>query len=217
MRHLWEGRRPMNTELYTIGHSTHPFGVFLELLGMHGITAVADVRSVPYSRFNPQYNRETLEKSLEDAGIAYLWLGRDLGPRGHEPNCYVEGKSPYPFIAQTELFREGLERLRRGMEKHRVAMMCAEKDPITCHRMILICRALRREHITIRHILEDGRLESLAGSEKRLVKTLKLEQRELFETEEDLVERAYDLQGQKFASAGKKNAGKEGNPEGGGL
>lgn len=76
--------------------------------------------------------------------------------------------------------------------------------------MILICRVLRREHITIRHILEDGRLESLAGSERRLVKTLKLEQMELFETEEDVVERAYDMQGQKFASAGKKNAGKGG-------
>jgi uncharacterized protein (DUF488 family) len=195
-----EGRLSMNTELYTIGHSTHPFGFFLELLGMHGVTAVADVRSVPYSRFNPQYNRETRKKSLEVAGIAYVWLGRELGPRGHKPSCYVEGRSPYPFIAQTELFREGLERLRRGMEKHRVAMMCAEKDPVTCHRMILICRALRREHITIRHILEDGRLESLAVSERRLVKTLKLEQMELFETSDDLVERAYDMQGQRLVT-----------------
>lgn len=190
-------------ELYTIGHSTHPFGVFLELLGMHGITAVADVRSVPYSRFNPKYNRETLKKSLEDAVIAYVWLGRELGPRGHDPICYVEAKSPYPLIEQTGLFKEGLERLRRGKEKHRVAVVCAEKDPITCHRMILICRALRREQLEILHILEDGSLESLADSKRRLVKTLKLEQMGLFETEEDLVERAYDLQGQKFASAGK--------------
>ncbi|MFP4482752.1 MAG: DUF488 family protein [Thermovirgaceae bacterium] len=194
-------------ELYTIGHSTHPLEGFLELLGMQGVTAVADVRSVPYSRFNPQYNRETLKNSLEDAGIAYVWLGMELGPRGHEPNCYVEGKSPYPCIAQTELFREGLERLRRGMEKHRVAMMCAEKDPVTCHRMILICRALRRETMKIWHIREDGSLESLAESEKRLARTLKLERLELFETEDDFVERAYDMQGQRLTSAGKKKAG----------
>ncbi len=200
----------MNKELYTIGHSTHPFRVFLELLWMHDVTAVADVRSVPYSRFNPQYNREILKTSLEDAGIACVWLGRDLGPMGHEPSCYVEGKSPYPFITQTELFREGLERLRRGMANHRVAVMCAEKDPVNCHRMILICRALRREHITIGHILEDGRLERLAESEKRLVETLKLKQMDLFETEEDLVERAYDLQGQKFASRGKRGSFGEG-------
>ena len=186
-------------KLYTVGHSNHEIHRLIELLKMHGITAVADVRSSPYSKFNPQYNREPLQKMLKESGVAYVFLGVELGPRSEDPSCYVDGKVQYARLALTESFRHGLDRLRTGMKTHRIALLCAEKDPVTCHRMILVCRALRGEPIEINHILEDGRIESLAESERRLLRELKMPQLRLFEKPEDLIQRAYDTQGDRIA------------------
>jgi len=185
--------------LYTIGHSTHPVERFAELLEARGVTAVGDVRSSPYSRFNPQYNREPLQRALKERGMAYVFLGRELGPRSDDPACYVDGKVRYDRLARTELFAQGLRRLRKGMESHRIALLCAEKDPIVCHRMILVCRALRKDPVSVEHILEDGSLESLARSEQRLLQSLKMPQLTLFDDPETLVQRAYDVQGEKIA------------------
>jgi uncharacterized protein (DUF488 family) len=186
-------------KLYTIGHSNHEIDHFLDLLEMHGITAVCDVRSSPYSRYNPQYNRELLQTALKSRRIAYVFLGNELGPRSDDPACYVDGKVQYSRLAATAIFRSGIERLSAGMQTYRIAMMCAEKDPITCHRMILICRALRREPIEIEHILGDGSLESLSRSEQRMLLELKLPQLRLFERPENLVQRAYDTQSERIA------------------
>lgn len=186
-------------QLYTIGHSTHPVEYFIELLQRHAISAVADVRSSPYSRFNPQYNRENLQKALKQQHIAYVFLGRELGPRSEDPGCYLDGRVQYGRLAKTELFRQGIERLLTGMKTYRIALLCAEKDPITCHRMILICRALRSASCNISHILEDGSLESLEASEKRLLVELKMRQLGLFDNPQSLIERAYDAQGKRIA------------------
>lgn len=186
-------------QLYTIGHSTHPIEYFIELLLRHAISAVADVRSSPYSRFNPQYNRENLQKALKDQHITYVFLGSELGPRSEDPSCYLDGRVRYGRLAKTELFQQGIERLLSGMKTYRIALMCAEKDPITCHRMILICRALRPASRSINHILEDGSLESLAASEKRLLIELKMRQLGLFDNVQSLIERAYDAQGDRIA------------------
>lgn len=187
-------------ELYTIGHSNHPVETFLDLLHRHEITALADVRSSPYSRYNPQYNRENLKPVLARCGISYVYLGRELGPRSDDPACYDNGRVSYEKLAQTDLFRSGLDRLRKGLETHRVALLCAEKDPIVCHRMILICRALRSEPVVIRHILEDGSLETLQAAERRLMVQLKMRQMTLFDrTLDDLVLRAYARQAERIA------------------
>ena len=186
-------------KLYTVGHSNHTIDRFLELLKMHDITAIGDVRSSPYSKFNPQYNRENLQKALKENRIAYVFLGKELGPRSEDPRCYVDGKVQYARLAKTEAFQNGVQRLYSGMQTYRIAMMCAEKDPITCHRMILICRALRSDPIEIKHILEDGGVEDLRDSERRLIHTLKMPQLRLFENMENLVQRAYDIQSEKIA------------------
>ena len=186
-------------KLYTIGHSNHDLERFLHLLKMHAITAVADVRSSPYSKFNPQFNREVLQTVLKEDRIAYVFLGAELGPRSENPACYLNGKVQYARLAGTDLFLRGLERLLTGMKSYRIALMCAEKDPISCHRMILVCRALRSEPIEIRHILEDGSVESLGDSERRLMQELKMRQLRMFENPEDLIQRAYDTQGEKIA------------------
>jgi uncharacterized protein (DUF488 family) len=186
-------------KLFTIGHSNHEIGRFLDLLEMNSITAVCDVRSSPYSRYNPQFNRELLQTSLKQRRIAYVFLGNELGPRSEDPACYVDGKVQYSKLAATGNFRSGLERLSTGIKTYRVALMCAEKDPIYCHRMILICRALRKGPLEIENILDDGSLEGLSRTEQRMLLELKLPQLRLFENPEDLIQRAYDTQSDRIA------------------
>jgi uncharacterized protein (DUF488 family) len=187
------------SSLFTIGHSNHSSERLIALLKMHDITAVGDVRSNPYSRFNPQFNRENIQKALKENGIAYVYLGQELGPRSEDSSCYVDGKVRYDRLAGTEAFKRGTERLLLGMRTYRIALMCAEKDPITCHRMILVCRALRLEPFEIHHILEDGSIESLHDSELRLLHSLKMPQLRLFDRVEDLILRAYDTQALRIA------------------
>src|SRR5436189_261050 len=107
--------------LFTIGHSTHEPARFIELLKQHGVRAVADVRSSPYSRFNPHFNRETMKTWLKQAGLWYVFLGVELGARRDEPECYVNGKARYDLIAKTPAFAHGLKRIRVGLSEHRIA------------------------------------------------------------------------------------------------
>ncbi len=186
-------------DLFTIGHSVHSVERFADLLKMHGVTALCDVRSSPYSRFTPRFNREALKEEMARQRIAYIYLGAELGPRSADPTCYENGKVQYKRLAAREIFRRGLDRLRKGMAMYRIALMCAEKDPIPCHRMILICRNLRGDDIGIRHILEEGSLEDNRDTEKRLMKSLKIDPADLFSTEAEQIERAYDLQGERIA------------------
>jgi len=192
-------------DIYTIGHSTHPLDEFIGLLKTHGITAVADVRSDPYSRYNPQFNRENLQPELKRHGIAYVFLGKELGPRNDDPACYENGKVSYGRLARTALFQEGLNRVRQGMASYRIALMCSEKDPISCHRAILVCRHLPSDGIQIRHILEDGSVEENDSLIQRLMGLLKLSDKDLFTTPEEMVERAYDIQGEKIAFVSRNN------------
>jgi uncharacterized protein (DUF488 family) len=186
-------------ELYTIGHSTHAIDTFISLLEMHRITAVCDVRSSPYSRYNPQFNRETVQKELKRHGIAYVFLGKELGPRSDDPGCYEDGKVQYDRLSRTALFQEGLKRVWQGMASYRIALMCSEKDPATCHRTILVCRHLRNKDTRIRHILEDGSLEENDVTIRRLMDLLKLPESDLFTSPEEMVERAYNMQGARIA------------------
>lgn len=188
-----------SSSLYTIGHSDHETPRFLDLLGLHKITAIADVRSSPYSQRFPQFDRECLAASLRKCGIKYVFVGDELGARRVEPECYVDGQARYDLIAETTSFRAGIRRVVEGMSQHRVALMCAEKDPITCHRSILVCRHLRTANLAIKHVLADGTIETGEESENRLLKLFRLGEHTLFEDNAALVERAYDLQAAKIA------------------
>lgn len=194
----------MEETVFTIGHSTHDAEVFVDLLALHGIAAVCDVRSAPYSRVNPQFNRETLKNSLREQGVKYVFLGRELGARSIDPDCYRDGRVQYDLLAKTELFRQGMERVLQGIKKYRVALMCAEKDPIDCHRTILVSRQLEGLGVMVRHILGDGRLESQAEAIGRLVRRLGLHEGDMFRPCDDPVEAAYRLQGERIAYASGK-------------
>ena len=190
-----------NTTLYTIGHSNVAIEAFIALLRRHAITAIADVRSHPYSRFLPHFSQPALKVALHEAHIRYVFLGRELGARPADPSCYVDGKAVYARIAATALFAEGLGRLRRGAATEKIALLCAEKDPITCHRAILVCRPLRAPDLHIAHILSDGNIESHHDLEQRLLRLHGLDQFDLFNPRplDQLIEDAYDRQGENIA------------------
>src|SRR5688500_723977 len=120
--------------LFTIGHSNHELSELTRLLKMHRITAVADVRSSPYSGRLPQFNKPVLQVVLKNTGIEYQFLGNELGARRNEQGRYVDGQARYDLIAQTPAFNDGISRVLSGLEKYCIALLCAEKDPITCHR-----------------------------------------------------------------------------------
>jgi uncharacterized protein (DUF488 family) len=195
----------MFKDLYTIGHSTHSLERLTDLLGLHWVTAVADVRSHPYSRHNPQFNRETLKAQLKERGFGYVFLGVELGARREDPGCYREGQVQFELVARTALFKEGLARLHKGMKNYRICLMCAEKDPLFCHRTILVCRHLRAPDIQISHILEDGTIERHQDAERRLMEILRVPESTLFTSFEQQLEKAYDIQGNKIAHVGKES------------
>lgn len=166
-------------ELFTIGHSNLNSEAFIQLLKQHEVTAVADVRSHPYSRHLPHFTQANLKAALIEASIHYVFLGKELGARPNNRSCYVDGKALYEKIAATLEFAKGIQRLIQGAQKHRIALMCAEKDPMTCHRAILICHNLRHYDFKINHILSNGELESQTQLESRLLKKYGLHEQQV--------------------------------------
>ncbi len=195
--------------IYTIGHSTHPAETFVERLRQHGISAVGDVRSNPYSRFNPQFNRETLQRSLLENSIAYVFLGGELGARSEDPDCWMDGKVQFDRLARTPHFQRGIERVIEGTGRFRLALMCAEKDPLDCHRFFLVARTLAERGFEIGHILEDGSLEPHERTIDRLLKQMKLDEPDLFRTREESIEDAWRTQAQRVAYSRNHEADEE--------
>lgn len=184
--------------IYTIGHSNHPIEHFLSLLQRHGIALLADVRSTPYSRFNPQFRRDELAAALRGNGVQYLFLGQELGARSKDRACYDDaGRVSYRKLAETELFRRGIERLLAASPTHTTAIMCAEKDPLDCHRTILVARALGSRGESVSHILANGEIETHPEAMVRLRAKLDLTADDLFGG--DLNERAYEMRGKEIA------------------
>ena len=145
--------------LYSIGHSDHTIEAFIALLQQHGVTAVADVRSQPYSRWTPQFNRETLTRALEAADLVYVFMGAELGGRPADRSLYELGQErpDDARVAATLDFQAGLERLLEMAQSSAVAMMCSEGDYQKCHRTLLITPELLVRQAQVLHILPDGR------------------------------------------------------------
>jgi len=180
--------------IYTIGHSNYPIDKFIALLKQHGITGVSDVRSQPYSRYCSQYNRENLQKTLKENGIEYVFLGEELGARREEQECYEDGVVKYDKIEQLDIFKNGLEKLKKGARKCTMAIMCAEKDPLNCHRTILISKNLKNQGVQVKHILEDGSIQDHETTEGILIKLIKKGTLDLFEahrTRRAILDQAY--------------------------
>jgi uncharacterized protein (DUF488 family) len=146
---------------YTVGHSAHTYEVFAALLAGHTIDVVVDVRSSPYSRFAPQFDREILLRSLTGSGFKYIFLGDELGGRPKSAGYYdAAGHALYGRMKTDPTFEGGIERLERGIAGFRVALMCGEEDPAHCHRRLLVGRVLIEHGHQVLHIRGDGRVET---------------------------------------------------------
>ena len=165
----------------TIGHSNHPIERFVELLKAGGVETVVDVRSMPYSRRFPQFGRERLAKSLADAGVSYVWEGEALG--GKRGDSYTE-------LAARAAFKDALDRVIDRSRSATVCLMCAEKDPLDCHRTVLVSRRLAERGATIEHLLADGTNRPHADVEAALL--AKQAGPDLFDDRAQQLARAYD-------------------------
>ncbi len=178
--------------IYTIGHSNHPLADFLALLVQHGIACLVDVRAHPASRRHPQFARAALAASLEEAGIRYLWLGRELGGRG------VHSVFAPERAFGDARFQRGIGTLLALAEEQRTAFMCAERDPLFCHRGLLIARYLHAQGHRVLHILADGSLEAHEETEARMLRGLGMAPgKGLFADEAQMLAEAYLLHAQR--------------------
>lgn len=185
--------------LFTIGHSNLTDEGFGSLLKRHEVEAIADVRSSPYSQFHPQFNRETLRASLEKIAVDYVFLGRELGARRQERDCYNGNRVDYELVAALPLFQTGIVRILKGASKLRLALLCAEREPLECHRCILVARNLQSHGLDILHILGSGEAEPHNKTEERLLKLHGLENEELFRSRRSLLDEAYARQAARIA------------------
>lgn len=192
-------------EVLTIGHSTLTYERFLDLLRRASITAIADVRTTPYSRHYEQFNRENLREALRQDNIAYVFLGEELGGRPKGKQFFCNGVADYEKMAETEEFARGLDRVVDGAKKFRIALMCSEHDPLDCHRCLLVGRALHERNIRVRHILGGGIIIDHTEIEARLMEMSGKSDIDLFEPPEKRLAAAYKDRAVKVAYAEQSN------------
>lgn len=169
---------------FTIGHSNHTTEQLVELLRLHRVTAVVDVRSQPYSRFAVQFNRELLKVDLEAQGIAYVFLGDLLGGRPDAKDLYFpDGRVDYERLRRCAPFITGIERLEQGADDYDIAIMCSEGDAASCHRHHAISKTLVDRGHEVQHIMPDGALVDEATLQER-ERAQKVEQMSMFAGEE---------------------------------
>lgn len=184
----------MTSTVLTIGHSTQPLSRLVEMLVQNRVSAVADVRSSPYSRYSPAFNKEPLEEALKASGIAYVFLGRELGARPADRTLYDAGRVNWERLRTSDLFQSGLDRVVDGAARLRIALLCAEKDPLDCHRTLLVGRALEERGVAVAHILADGTIETSDEAMSRLLAMFKLPEADLFRGRDELVKEACERQ-----------------------
>lgn len=157
--------------LYTIGHSRYEFEYFANLLKKFEINYLLDVRSTPYSKYAETFNREQLENSLASEGITYFFMGKFFGARPDNTDLYSkEGYLDFEKTSRSDLFITGMENVKLGLKKgNNIVLMCTEKDPIDCHRAIMVARAFSLEGIDVQHILPDGKLQTQQELNRRLL------------------------------------------------
>lgn len=156
--------------IFTVGHSSLEAAQFCELLSKHAVDLLLDVRSRPASARFPHFSGAALEKLLEAEGVAYLFLGDELGGRPDDPAAYgSDGVVDYRVRRKSYAFKAGIERVEREAGSRRVALMCAEEDPIECHRFLMVCPELVAGGFELLHIRRGGRVETQRDAEDRLL------------------------------------------------
>ena len=200
----------------TIGHSNHAPEAFAALLRQHGVNVVVDVRSAPYSRYLPHFNKEPLAELLQEAGIRYAFLGQELGGQPAERAYYDDdGRVLYDKLAETDAFEKGIARIVKAVSvrpelvegrtaaspARRLALMCSEKEPLDCHRTLLIGQTLAKRGVAVAHIHGDGRLEAHEDAMNRLLDSFKLPHNgDLFRSRGEVIEDAVNRQARRVGA-----------------
>ena len=162
---------------------------------------IADVRTAPYSRRYPHFNRDRLREALLLDGISYVFLGKELGGRPRERALYCDGVADYEKMAQAAEFSRGLERVIEGAKKYRITLMCSERDPLDCHRCLLVSRALIQRGVQVNHILDDGNVVKHSEIEDRLLELSGRNADDLFAPRSERLAVAYRERARKAAFA----------------
>jgi uncharacterized protein (DUF488 family) len=186
-------------KVLTIGHSTLPLGTFLAMLEKAGVTAVADVRSSPFSRRVPHYSRDEFRASLKEHGIKYVFLGKELGGRPRASDLYCDGVADYEKMALEPTFIKGIDRVISGAREHTIALMCSEHNPLDCHRCLLVGRALTERHVSVSHILNNGKVADHHEIEEKLLSLFGGTTDDMFATREERLRKAYRLRSKNAA------------------
>ncbi len=184
----------MSFDIFTIGHSNHEFINFGHLLNSASIDMIVDVRSSPFSRMHPQFNKEALSSSLKTLQIGYLFMGDALGGRSSDPGDFRDGHVVYQRLAEKEIFSQGIDRVFKGTKKFKIVLLCSEKEPLDCHRTLLVSRALADKGLCVGHILATGEVEAHETSLVRLLKLHKLQEPDLFGDADARLSDAINLQ-----------------------
>ena len=156
-------------DLFSVGHSNVPKERFFAMLQEAGVNVIADVRSAPYSRFAPWFSQQKLAASLSAFGIGYVAMGDALGGRPRHDSLFRDGIADYEAMAAQPDYRAGVDRLIEAVPRSRVCLMCAEREPLDCHRCLLVARSLAGRGIVVGHILHNGSVETHAATEQRLL------------------------------------------------
>lgn len=189
-------------EILTVGHSNLPCEQFIRVIQAAGVTAVADVRSAPYSHYSPHFNREALRDRLRGSDISYVFLGHELGGRPRDGALFHQGAADYERMVAAPPFIAGLDRIIEGCARFRIALMCSEHDPLDCHRCLLIGRALAGRQVTVTHIVSDGLQISQKQVEDTLLALSGRDAEDLFASYEERLAAAYRDRARKVAFAG---------------
>lgn len=182
--------------LFSIGYATKPIQVFIKQLKHYNISAIADVRSVPYSKAFFDYHQDALKKTLKAENIHYVYLGDELGPRSKDESHYDDNNQiQFKRLMQSQLYLDGMDRVQQGLDKGLyIALMCAEKDPADCHRSLLIGEYLQEHHqLDLQHIQHDGSLEMHSQMQERLI-NIHTPSLDLFADNKEQKELAYQAQ-----------------------
>ncbi len=192
--------------VFTIGHSTHEIEYFIDLLNKFDINCVIDVRSSPYSRIAPQFNKPALNSTLRENNIIYMHFEKEFGARHTKPSLLDEdGNVDFDKVRETDEFKQGVQRLKNGLDRgYKIALMCSEANPFDCHRFSMISYQLVREGMYVNHILQNGNSIDNSELEDWLLKKYHrqlLPQSTFFEvvTRETQIEDAYRLRGKDVA------------------